>query len=127
MGLNHSVARREFLKIGAAAAAGMVFPAAGRATADDDRPVRIGYVGVGNAVPGSWGYWCPWKASKYLRCATSTPVLPPERKTLSRGRNVPSPNSIPAMLTGNPNGGNLSRRTRRSSNIRYGRLASEII
>ena len=55
MGIHDSVARREFLKIGAAAAAGMVLPAAGRAAPDDDRPVRIGCVGVGRRGTGLLG------------------------------------------------------------------------
>jgi hypothetical protein len=55
MGFNYSVARREFLRIGAAAAASMVLPAAGRDTPDDDRPVRIGCVGVGGRGTGLLG------------------------------------------------------------------------
>ena len=56
MGFNYPVARREFPKNrGAAAAAGMVLPAAGRAASGDERAIRIGCVGVGRRGMGLLG------------------------------------------------------------------------
>ena len=52
-----SVARRDFLKLGAATAAGALLAPAGmsRAAADDGKPVRIGCVGVGGRGTGLLG------------------------------------------------------------------------
>ena len=57
MAFNPSIARREFIKVGAATAAGaMLAPAAmSRAAAEDDKPVRIGCVGVGGRGTGLLG------------------------------------------------------------------------
>jgi hypothetical protein len=91
--LRASVARRDFLKVGAAAAAGaLLAPASmGAAAADDGKPVRIGCVGVGGRGTGLLGILLKMKGVEVPAvCDTNPSAAANARQLVARsGRKEP--------------------------------------